>query len=78
MALKEADIKNFETLKRAFEDGNVALVESTDAKTLEYRAVICAITRDNDGTYLITPFGHMCTGNPYEDYVDPTQENSDD
>lgn len=78
MALKEADVKNFETLQDVFKNGHIALVESRDAKTLEYRAVICAVTRDKDGTYIITPFGHMCTGNPYEDYVDPTQENLDE
>lgn len=79
MALKEADVKNFETLLCAARDGALTLVESRDAATGEYRAIICAIYHDTEsGDYHITPFGHMCTGNPYEDYVDPTQENLDE
>lgn len=74
MALKEADVKNFETMQRAFRDGALALVESKDKETGEYRALICAVYGVEDGMIAITPFGHMCTGNPYEDYTDPTQE----
>lgn len=72
MALKEADIINFETMKQAFLTGAAVLVESKDAATGEYRAIICAIQLDDDKMYNITPFGHMCTGNPYEQYTDPT------
>lgn len=77
MALKKGDIKNFETLQRAARDGVLALVESKDKETGEYRALICAVYDVDDGMKAVTPFGHMCTGNPYEIYADPTQENSD-
>lgn len=70
MALKQSDVANFETLKRACADGALALVQCKDAKTGEYRAVIAAVSFDGN-EYNITPFGHMCTGNPYEDYIDP-------
>lgn len=78
MALKEADIKNFETMQRAFRDGVLALVECKDKETGEYRAVICAIVQAPNGDAVPTPFTHMCTGNPYEMYTDPIQENEDD
>lgn len=70
MPLRECDNRNFSTLMRAARDGNLALVECKDAKTGEYRAVIAAISFD--GEYHITPFGHLATGNPFEDYIDPT------
>lgn len=71
MALKQGDVANFETLKKAAANGDLALIESTDAKTGEYRAVIAAMGWDGN-QYLITPLGHMATGNPFEDYVPPT------
>jgi len=71
MALQKGDVANFETLKRAAASGDLALIESKDAKTGEYRAVIAAIGRDGD-EYIVTPLGHLATGNPYEDYADPT------
>jgi len=46
------------------------LVECVDAATGEPRYVICAVDRD-DGDYVLTPFGHLAPGNPYEAYVPP-------
>ena len=74
MALKEHDQTNFDTLLQAARDGALALVQSTDAATGEYRALICAIAHDGNGDFTITPFGHMATGNPYEDYTPPVAE----
>lgn len=71
MALKKGDVSNFETLKKAAANGHLALIESKDARTGEYRAVLAAIIKDGD-EYLVTPFGHLATGNPYEEYADPT------
>ena len=73
MALLPGHINNFETLKRAFRDGNVALVECKDATTGEYRAVICAMEHGN-GEYEMKPFGHLCNANPYFGYVPPLGE----
>lgn len=70
MALQKGDIANFEVLKRAAADGNIALMECKDVKTGEYRAVICAVSHV-DGEFALVPFGHMCLGNPYEDYIPP-------
>lgn len=75
MALKPVDRANFETLQREMAAGHCALVESRCAKTGEYRALICATNYDSgSGEVLMTPLAQMVTGNPYEDYVDPTSE----
>ncbi len=79
MALKQGDVTNFQTMMSAAEHGHLALVESKDAKTGEYLALICAVYQDNSGEHHVVPFGHMNKGNPYEDYADPTaEEKSDD
>lgn len=72
MSLKPGDVANFETLKRAFAEGNAALLECTDAKTGEYRAVLCAVQRDGDD-FLMIPFGNLCTTNPFDEYKPPSE-----
>ena len=61
---------NFQTLLRAAESGDLALMECADAATGEPRYVICAIGR-HDGDYMFTPFGHLADGNPYDAYLPP-------
>lgn len=62
--------RNFETLKRAAENGDLALMECTDAKTGEPRYVLCAVSQIHD-EFIMTPFGHLADGNPYEAYLPP-------
>jgi len=61
---------NFNTLLRAAASGDLALVECANTSTGEPRYTICAIHRDR-GDYVITPFGHLAPGNPYEAYELP-------
>lgn len=61
---------NFQTLLRAAEDGNLALMECQDAVTGSARFVICAVGRDRDD-FIFTPFGHLADGNPYDTYLPP-------
>lgn len=61
---------NFQTLLRAADAGNLALMECLDAVTGQPRYVICAVDGD-DGDALFTPFGHLADGNPYEAYLPP-------
>jgi hypothetical protein len=61
---------NFQTLLRAAESGDLALMECTDAATREPRYVICAVGRDG-ADYMFTPFGHLADGNPYDAYLPP-------
>lgn len=70
MAIPDPYRRNFETLLRAADDKALALMECQDAETGVTRYVICAVGFDGSA-YLITPFGHLCDGNPYEVYVAP-------
>lgn len=68
---------NFQTLLRAADDGNLALMECADATTGQTRYVICAVGR-NEADYLFTPFGHLADGNPYDAYRPPDPDDPDD
>jgi len=57
---------NFNTRFRAAACGDLALVECADDR----RAALRAIARDR-ADYVITPFGHLAAGNPYEAYEPP-------
>jgi len=70
MAIPEAYARNFDTLLRAAEAGDLALMECTDAVTGVPRYVICAVGRA-DGDYVMTPFGHLHEGNPFDAYLPP-------
>ncbi len=70
MSIPEYARANFNTLLRAAACGDLALVECADAMTGEPRYVICALARDRVD-YVITPFGHLAPGNPYEAYKPP-------
>lgn len=74
MALKDADKANFKTLQRAWKAGRVAILESRDLATGEYRALLCAMGQDGE-TILPTPLAVMVWGNPYEQFADPTADN---
>ena len=71
MAIPEAYSKNFETLKRAQDNGDLALVECTDAETGKPVYTVCAMQHDGDG-YLIVPLAKLFDGNPYEELVPPS------
>lgn len=71
MAIPEGHARNFETLLQAAANGDLALLECADAMTGEPRYVICAVGR-GEGEYLLSPFGHLLDGNPFEAYVPPT------
>jgi hypothetical protein len=70
MAIPDAFRKNFDSLLRAAEQGDLALLECADAVTGEPRYVICAVGRDGED-YVMTPFGHLHDGNPFEAYKPP-------
>lgn len=64
---------NFQTLLRAAQNGDLALLECTDAENGQVRYVVCAIARDGE-TFLITPFGHMISDrDPYSAYIPPAR-----
>lgn len=70
MPIPDCARKNFQTLLRAAEAGHLALMECADAASGAPRYVLCAVGWQ-DGQYVMTPFGHLADGNPYELYVPP-------
>lgn len=70
MAIPDYARSNFETLVKAAKADDLALMECTDTTNGETRYVLCAVGRDG-GDYVMTPFGHLAPGNPYEAYVPP-------
>ena len=70
MAIPDHARANFETLLQAAQAGDLALMECTEVASGETRYVLCAVGRDA-GVYLMTPFGHLAPGNPYEAYIPP-------
>ncbi|EFI53005.1 DUF6117 family protein [Afipia sp. 1NLS2] len=77
MSIPDHARANFQTLLRAAADGNLALMECTDAATGDTRFVICAVGRDGTD-FMFTPFGHLPDGNPYDAYVPPHPTLRDD
>lgn len=75
MAIPEPYRRNFQTLLDAAADGNLALMECSDAASGVPRYVIVAVGRI-DGDFTMTPFGHLHDGNPYEAYHPPSDEGS--
>ncbi|WP_066776290.1 DUF6117 family protein [Sphingomonas sp. CCH5-D11] len=72
MAIPAYARTNFQTLLRAAEAGDLALMECLDSATREPRYVLAAVGRDGDD-YVFTPFGHLADGNPYEAYLPPAE-----
>jgi hypothetical protein len=74
MAIPDYARANFETLMKAARAGDLALMECTEAVSGETRYVLCAVGREfdrNGGDYVMTPFGHLAPGNPYDAYIPP-------
>lgn len=72
MAIPDHARTNFNTLLRAAQAGDLALVECLDAQTREPRYVLCAVGRDGP-ELLFTPFGHLAPVNPFEAYLPPAE-----
>lgn len=66
MALLPGHKTNFNTLAKAFDAGEAALMECQHATTGETVAVICAANRLPDGVIEFVPFATLLDGNPFE------------
>lgn len=69
--LNEANKANFETLRRACDRGNLALMSAVRKADNKPVGLVCAISSDGK-EYVVTPLAVMIEGNPYEDFLDPT------
>ena len=74
MALLPGHKQNFETLRKAFLNGDVALMECELTATGEAVAVLCAANRTDDGDAEFVPFGMLFDGNPYETVNPPNPD----
>jgi hypothetical protein len=72
MSIPDHARANFQTLRRAAENGDLTLMKCSDAATGEPRYVICAVGR-HETDCIFTPFGRLADGNPYDAYVTPDQ-----
>lgn len=68
--LPTSDRANFDTISRAFSDGNAALVEVKRISDGTVVSAICAIGWE-DGDYTITPFAILVDGNPFDLLLPP-------
>ena len=70
MAIPKGHKNNFETLKKAAVNGDLALMECTDKNTGKKVNVICAVQWENE-EYNFIPLAKMFNGNPYEELLPP-------
>lgn len=61
---------SFQTLLRAAQSSDLALMECADAANDETRYVIYAVSCGSCD-FVCTPFGHVAEGNPYKLYLPP-------
>jgi hypothetical protein len=63
--------KNFETLKKAFKNGAVCLMDCVEKCSGEHVAVICTSMPQEDGGMVFVPFARFFNGNPYSQLIPP-------
>ncbi len=62
---------NFNTLLRAADNGDLALVETTRKKGGARVLLLCAMNRDEDGIWRPVPLAELVRGNPFKIYKAP-------
>ena len=72
MAIPKGHAANFDTLKKAFAQNDVALVETIRKKDGEPCFLICAVERHGDDTEF-KPFAVMFDKNPYDEFMNPLE-----
>jgi len=70
MAIPDHHTANFDTLMRAFSEGNVALLEVRERSTGKTRTALVAVDTERDGGVTFVPFAIM-TDSPYDEYDPP-------
>ena len=74
MALAEGHRSNLDTIVRAAENGDLAILECSRRLTGEPVPVLVAVHRDETGYFVFTPLALMFTDNPYEELIGPGEE----
>jgi len=70
--LRKGDRMNFETLRRAFVNGDLALVSAIRKADRKPVALVCAMQTNEDETITPMPLAVMIEGNPFDRFEDPT------
>lgn len=70
MAIPKGYRSNFNTMLKAADNGDLALMECEDKATKKKVFVVCMVGREN-GEYVFTPVAKMFDGNPYEEVNPP-------
>lgn len=70
-ALRKGDRANFETLRKACGNNDLALVSSRRKSDGADVALVCAMQHNPDGTFTPVPLAVMVEGNPFELFEDP-------
>lgn len=78
MASEERIVKkhsrNLDTLKRAFKNDDVMLVECQRVKDGAVVAMLCGCHVNGKGEWEVTPFAEMVNGDPFEMYRPPNPD----
>ena len=74
MALAKGHRKNLDTIIRAADARDLAVLECRDRLTLAPVPVLVAVHQDDAGQYIFTPLARMFTSNPYEELLGPEEE----
>lgn len=72
--LTDGEKANFQTLRAACKDNNLALLVCEMRHLGTRVAVICAVNRNDDDSISPVPIAKMFTGNPYDELRDPTDD----
>jgi hypothetical protein len=82
MSIPDPIKTNFHTLGKAFEKGDIALLECRDRNTGEPAYAICAINilrqADHEPEIEMVPFGVMFSHDPYETLIPASDSEFDD
>lgn len=70
--LRKGDLANFKTIQLAQNRGDLALVSAIRKADQKPVALVCAVSRMEDGSICPSPLAVMIEGNPFELFEDPT------
>lgn len=73
MKIEEHHKANFNTLLRAANDGNLALLDVLDTQTGKPARALCAVEHDGK-SYTFVPLATMIEDDPYERYAPPSSD----
>lgn len=71
MAIPEGYKSNFNTMLAAAKNGDLALLECTDAATGKPVMTVCYVHQEK-GEFVMTPVAKLFDGNPYDELLPPT------